>query len=437
MKTFHKGGIHPNPDKITADIPTMPVEAPSVCRLMLSQAIGAPAKPLVKAGDSVTAGQMVAEAGGFVSAPVHTPVSGTVKKIEAIRNPQGMWQDAIIIETATGTQPETKSEAQRQQRTIDEVSPKEIIDIVGRAGIVGLGGATFPTRVKLSVPAGKKAEVIVINGAECEPYLTCDDRLMQEQPDAIVNGTLLIMKATDCPRAIIGIEENKPLAIEAMRHAVRDIPSITVEVLVKKYPQGSEKQLIEATTGRVVPAGGLPIDAGAIVDNVATAAAIADAVLLDLPLTSRIVTVTGPTLKKPGNFLVPLGTPISTLIELAGGLPEDTGKVIGGGPMMGRAMCDLEAPTTKGLSGVLILPHDMSMRKPAGPCIRCARCVSVCPMGLEPYLLMTLGELGRWEEAKARGAANCLECGCCSYTCPAARPLLDYIRLDKMEIRKL
>lgn len=433
MKTFHKGGIHPNPDKLTADIPTMPVAAPAVCRLMLSQAIGAPAKPMVKPGESVTAGQMVAEAGGFVSAPVHTPVSGTVKKIEPVRNPQGLWQDAIIIETAPGENPEE----QRQSRTIDEVSPKEIIDIVGRAGIVGLGGATFPTRVKLSVPSGKKAEVIVINGAECEPYLTCDDRLMQENPKAIVDGTRLIMKATDCQRAVIGIEENKPLAIEAMRKAVRDIPSITVEVLVKKYPQGSEKQLIEATTGRVVPAGGLPIDAGAIVDNVATAAAVADAVLRGLPLTARIVTVTGPTVSKPGNFLVPLGTPVSTLIELAGGLPEDTGKVIGGGPMMGRAMCDLEAPTTKGLSGVLILPRGMSMRAEAGPCIRCARCVSVCPMGLEPYLLMTLGELGRWEEAKARGAANCLECGCCSYTCPASRPLLDYIRLDKMEIRKL
>lgn len=433
MKTFHKGGIHPNPDKLTADIPTMPVAAPAVCRLMLSQAIGAPAKPVVKPGESVTAGQMVAEAGGFVSAPVHTPVSGTVKKIEPVRNPQGLWQDAIVIETAPGEYPEE----QRQSRTIDEVSPKEIIDIVGRAGIVGLGGATFPTRVKLSVPPGKKAEVIVINGAECEPYLTCDDRLMQENPKAIVDGTRLIMKATDCQRAVIGIEENKPLAIEAVRKAVRDIPSITVEVLVKKYPQGSEKQLIEATTGRVVPAGGLPIDAGAIVDNVATAAAVADAVLRGLPLTARIVTVTGPAVSKPGNFLVPLGTPVSTLIELAGGLPEDTGKVIGGGPMMGRAMCDLEAPTTKGLSGVLILPRGMSMRAEAGPCIRCARCVSVCPMGLEPYLLMTLGELGRWEEAKARGAANCLECGCCSYTCPASRPLLDYIRLDKMEIRKL
>ena len=433
MKTFHKGGIHPNPDKLTADMPTMPVAAPAVCRLMLSQAIGAPAKPVVKPGESVTAGQMVAEAGGFVSAPVHTPVSGTVKKIEPVRNPQGLWQDAIIIETAPGEYPEE----QRQSRTIDEVSPKEIIDIVGRAGIVGLGGATFPTRVKLSVPPGKKAEVIVINGAECEPYLTCDDRLMQENPKAIVDGTRLIMKATDCQRAVIGIEENKPLAIEAVRKAVRDIPSITVEVLVKKYPQGSEKQLIEATTGRVVPAGGLPIDAGAIVDNVATAAAVADAVLRGLPLTARIVTVTGPAVSKPGNFLVPLGTPVSTLIELAGGLPEDTGKVIGGGPMMGRAMCDLEAPTTKGLSGVLILPRGMSMRAEAGPCIRCARCVSVCPMGLEPYLLMTLGELGRWEEAKARGAANCLECGCCSYTCPASRPLLDYIRLDKMEIRKL
>lgn len=434
MKTFNKGGIHPDAAKLTADSPTVAVAAPAVVRLMLSQAIGAPAKPVVKPGDTVTAGQMVAEAGGFVSANLHSPVAGTVKKIEPVRNPQGIWQDAIVIETAADAQPQQPADT---GVTVDNADPKQIIDSVHQAGIVGMGGATFPTRVKLSVPAGKKAECIVINGAECEPYLTCDDRLMRERPEAVVEGTRLIMKATGCPRAVIGIEDNKPEAIKAITEAARPYPGIEVVALAKKYPQGSEKQLIYAATGRVVPAGGLPIDAGAIVDNVATAAAVADAVLRGQSLTGRIVTVTGPSLANPGNFYVPLGTPVRDLIEMAGGLPGDTGKVIAGGPMMGRAMSDLDAPSTKGLSGVLVLPESMSARRSEQPCIRCAKCVEACPMGLEPYLLMTLGQLSRWDDSKERGAMNCLECGCCAYTCPASRPLLDYIRLDKMQIRKL
>lgn len=434
MKTFRKGGIHPNPDKITADRPTVNVAPGTTVRLMLSQAIGAPAKPTVKPGDTVEAGQTVAEAGGFVSASIHSPVAGTVKKIEPVRNAQGLWQDAIIIEAAPE---QAEINPQWEPLTYEQATPQQIVDTARRAGIVGLGGATFPTHVKLSVPAGKKAEVIVINGAECEPYLTCDDRLMRERPEAIIEGIRLIMKTTGCPQAVIGIEENKPQAIEAMRNAAQPWPEIKVEVLAKKYPQGSEKQLIAACTGRVVPAGGLPIDAGAIVDNVATAAAVADAVLRGLPLTGRIVTVTGPKLKNPGNFYVPLGTTVDQLLELAGGLPEDTGKIIAGGPMMGRAMSQTDTPSTKGLSGVLVLPRSMSQRSPVQPCIRCARCVDACPMGLEPYLLMTLAELSRWDDSKARGAMNCLECGCCSFTCPSSCPLLDYIRLGKLQIRKL
>lgn len=436
MKTFRKGGIHPDADKITADKPIIPVNPSGTLRLMLSQSIGAPAKAIVKPNDYVTPGQKIAEASSFVSAPVHSPVAGTVKKIENIRNPRGLWQESILIETdmeASHVVPENP----RSREEIEELSADEIIKEIGEAGIVGLGGATFPTRVKLSVPDGKRAEFILLNGAECEPYLTCDDLLMRTNPREIILGTLLIMKATSAPRAIIGIEENKPDAIKALSSVASEYDNIDVVTLKKKYPQGSEKQLIEALTGRRVPPGALPIDAGTIVDNVATAFSIWEAIYLRKPLTHRIVTVTGPSLTAPGNFLAPFGISIQTMIDQAGGLPEDTGKVICGGPMMGQAVADTEAPTTKGTSGILILPADVSERKDSGPCIRCANCVSACPMGLEPYLIMLQAQRSYWEDAKHHDALSCLECGCCSYICPAHRPLLDYIKLAKNRIRTL
>ena len=434
MKTFHKGGIHPDASKLTADVAVVALPAPAEVVLPLAQCIGAPAKPVVKPGDEVTAGQLVAEAGGFVSAPIHTPVAGKVKKIEKVRTPQGLWQDAIIITTdaevpAIAAEPRSKAE-------IEALTPKEIVDIIGQAGIVGLGGATFPTRVKLTPPEGKVADLIVINGAECEPFLTCDDRLMRTEAAGIIEGTRLIMRSVGVSKAVIGIEENKPEAIAAMTAACVQYPDIDVVSLKKKYPQGGEKQLIVALTGREVPMGGLPVDVGCIVDNVATAYAVYQAVALRLPLTARIVTVTGPTLSNPGNFMVPFGTPLQTLVDAAGGLPEDTGKVIAGGPMMGRAISDLSAPSTKGLSGIVVLPESEALRRKSRPCLRCAKCVSACPMGLEPYLLMLYAERSRWEDAAARQAMGCIECGCCSYTCPSDRPLLDYIKLAKINIRK-
>lgn len=435
MKTFRKGGIHPPEYKLTAGRPIVGVPVPPEIRIMLSQCIGAPSRPVVKAGDHVVAGQMIAEAGGFVGAPLHSPVCGTVKKLEPTRTPQGIWQDSIVI-VPDETQEDAIQATPRDEDEIMALSPEEIVVIVGEAGIVGLGGATFPTRVKLSVPKGKKARTVIINGAECEPCLTCDDALMRTEAEAIVKGAFLIMKATGAPEGIIGIEENKPEAIAAMEAAAKTVPAISVCKLKKKYPQGGEKQLIYALTGRIVPAGALPIETGCIVDNVATAFAIYDAVRNRRPLTERIVTVTGPGLSNPGNFLVKNGTPLSALIDFAGGLPEEAGKIIAGGPMMGRAVSTLDATATKGLSGLVVVPADMAERKPSGPCIRCARCVSACPMGLEPYLLMLQAENRVWDDMSAHGVMNCLECGCCSYICPASRPLLDYIKLGKQELRK-
>jgi len=279
-------------------------------------------------------------------------------------------------------------------------------------------------------------DTIIINGAECEPYLTCDDQLMRTGAAEIISGTRLIMRSVSVSRAIVGIEENKPQAIAAMLQAAAQYPDIEVVTLKKKYPQGGEKQLIQALTGREVPAGGLPVDVGCIVDNVATAYAVHQAVIMRLPLTRRIVTVTGPSLQRPGNYLAPFGTPLSALIEAAGGLPEDTGKVIAGGPMMGRAVSCLDAPSTKGTSGILVLPRDMSSRRAAGPCIRCGGCVAACPMGLEPYLLMLHAVHSRWDDARSHGVMNCIECGCCSYSCPSARPILDHIKLAKMNLKK-
>lgn len=435
MRTFRKGGIHPPENKLTAGKPIVEVPVPAELRIMLSQCIGAPAKPLVKPGDRVQRGQKIADAGGFVGAPIHSPANGTVKKIEPTRTPQGIWQDSIVITS----DPEDHAPFAPTPRTPEEVealSPEDIIAIVGEAGIVGLGGATFPTRVKLSVPKGKKATTVIINGAECEPCLTCDDALMRVDADKIVKGALLIMRATGAEETVIGIECNKPEAIRAMTRAAGPYPSLRVEVLKKKYPQGGEKQLIFAVTGKRVPAGALPIETGCIVDNVATAYAIYEAVYNRIPLMERIVTVAGPGLANPGNFLVKNGTPLSDILDFAGGLPEDAGKVVAGGPMMGKAVSALDSPATKGLSGLVVIPETAAKRAKQGPCIRCARCVSVCPMGLEPYLLMLQAEHKVWDGMSEHGVMNCLECGSCSYICPASRPLLDFIKLGKQELRK-
>lgn len=442
LKTFSKGGIHPDPSKITAGMPITPLPSPRMVKVLLSQHIGAPAKCIVKPKQQVAAGEKIGEAQGFVSAPVHSPIAGTVKKIELVRDGQGLWKEAVVIE-ASEENPSfsldfDESTPLRSDEEIKALSPSDITAIVGEAGIVGLGGASFPTRVKLTLPEGKSADTFIINGAECEPFLTCDDALMRAFAPRILEGVALLMRAAGTPRAVVGIEANKPEAIAAMKKAASVYGgSITVEALRTAYPQGSEKQLIYALTRRTVPAGGLPVDAHVIVDNVATAFAVYRAVRFGEPLTRRVATVTGPAMQAPGNYIVCTGMDAASLIEQAGGLPDNTGKIIAGGPMMGRAMCRPDSPLTKSSGGLLVLPADMARRGPTDPCMRCATCISACPMGLEPYLLQTLGEFSRPEDAREAGVLNCLECGSCSYVCPSRRPILDYIRLAKQQVRAL
>lgn len=434
IKTFRKGGIHPDDNKRTSDVKITAPVSPQTLTVLLSQSIGAPAVAEVKAGDKVLAGQLIAKAGGYVSAAIHSPVSGTVKRVTTVRDVAGYPAEAIEIER----DPEqAQAEPLEPMNPEEHYSPADIVARVAACGVVGLGGATFPTAVKLSPGKEYRPEFVIINGAECEPWLTCDDRLMQEHPDEVVRGARWLMKAVKVHTCYIAIEENKPQAIAAMTEAASHHKGVEVVTLKKKYPQGGEKQLIDAVLGRQVPPGALPVYVGAIVDNVATAYAVWQACEKGLPLTSRVVTVTGPDLANPGNFLVEVGTPVSALVEAAGGLPENTGKVISGGPMMGRAMATLDTPTTKGMSGVLVLPESLASRRQPEPCIRCASCVGVCPMGLEPYLLAAQSEQSLWMDTKTHHVADCIECGSCVYTCPASRPLLDYIRLAKREIRKL
>ena len=312
-----------------------------------------------------------------------------------------------------------------------------ILKRITEAGIVGLGGATFPSHVKLTVPRGKKAECLIINGVECEPYLTSDHALMLEKAEEIMVGIQLLMKALHVSKACIGIENNKIDAIEQMQRLALAYEGITVHALKVKYPQGGEKQLIKAITGREVPSGGLPVDVGVVVFNVGTVFAVYEAVQKNKPLIERIVTVTGKNIKQPANFRVRIGTSIASLIEAAGGLPENTGKIIMGGPMMGKALGNTKVPVVKGTSGILIFPAEESSRPVMQPCIRCARCLSVCPMALEPYLLMPLSQQNIFDRLEVEHVMDCVECGSCSYTCPANRPLLDFIRLGKANVGKI
>ena len=439
LKTFGKGGIHIPEYKLTAGSPIIDIPAPREVVVTFSQHIGAMAVCCVKPGEHVKRGQVIAQANGMVSANVHTPITGKVKTIGKWKTALGYTSDTVTI-VASDEDVAFDAENGFVARTDEEVaalSADEIKDIVAEAGIVGLGGATFPTKVKLAPPPGMKAEILILNGAECEPFLTNDHALMLSCPKEIIEGIKFLMRASGVKRAVIGIEDNKRDAIELLKNNLMGETEISVMPLKTKYPQGGEKQLIKAVTGREVPNGALPIAVGAIVQNVATAYAVYRAVKLGEPLISRIVTVTGKDVANPGNFKVYLGTPLKTVIDTAGGVPENTGKIVLGGPMMGRAIVSIDAPTIKGVSGVLMIPEDEAKRGKEEPCIRCAECVKACPMGLEPYLLMPLTENKEWDLLNAHNVRNCIECGCCAYSCPSNRPLLDFIRLGKFKVNEI
>lgn len=424
------GGIHPDDAKLSAGSPIRQLPIPKEVKIPVGQHIGAPAQPVVAVGDVVKVGQLLAQATGFVSANVHSPVSGKVKKIEDFTDANGYAKRGIVIAVDGDEWVDTIDRSPEVKREVS-MAPADIIKRIQEMGIVGMGGATFPAHVKLSLPSGKKCDALIINGVECEPYLTSDHRLMLEHGEEVFVGVRILMLALGVAKAYIGIENNKPDAIAHLTELAKSFEGIVVQPLKLRYPQGGEKQLIDALIGRQVPSGRLPIDVGAVVQNVGTAFAIYEAVQKNKPLVERVVCVTGKTLSQPGNFLVRIGTPVESLIEAAGGMPDDCGKVIGGGPMMGRAYARLDVPVVKGTSGITLLSVADARRKPVLSCIRCAKCVGVCPMGLEPYLLLSLGKAARLDELRAERVMDCIECGSCVFTCPSNRPLLDYIRLGK------
>lgn len=438
IKTFPMGGVHPAENKYTADKPIEKLEVPKQVSIPISQHIGAPAKPVVEQREKVKVGQVIAKSAGFVSANIHATIAGTVAKFDKIMDSTGYKRDAIIIKAGKDEE-EWDDGIDLSTDLISDFSlgREEIIKKIAEAGIVGLGGATFPSHVKLSVPKGRKAEYLILNGVECEPYLTADHRLMLEKGKEIIVGARILMKALDVEKAIIGIEKNKPDAIQKMAELIADEKGISVQPLKVQYPQGGEKQLIKAAINREVPSGGLPIDVGVVVHNVGTAFAVYEAVQKNKPLVERVVTITGKDVKNPLNLLVRIGTPVNALIEAAGGIPENTGKVISGGPMMGKALNSINIPVAKGTSGILLIPNEEAKRGKMKVCIRCSKCVDVCPMGLEPYLLMTLTQKELYDRMEGDKVMDCIECGSCSFVCPSDRPLLDYIRLGKKTVASL
>lgn len=439
LKTFSKGGVHPEENKISHASPIQVQPIPKTVSILLGQHIGKPAAPVVSRGDEVKVGTLIAKADGFVSANIHSSISGKVKKIETILDASGYQKPCITIQSdGEDTWEETIDRTPDIVREIT-LSKEEIIARIAECGIVGMGGATFPTNVKLMPPKDATPECVIINGAECEPYLTADHRTLLERSEEVLIGLQILMKAVDVAKGYVAIENNKRDAIDKLTQLAANMPGIEIVPMKVKYPQGGEKQLIDTVLKRRVASGKLPVTEGAIVQNVGTALAVYEAVQKHKPLIERVVTVTGKAVKHPCNLLARIGTPISELIETAGGMPETTAKLISGGPMMGKAVISDEIPVAKGTSGVLMLLAEDTKRRPMRNCIRCAKCVGACPMGLNPAFLMRDTVYKDWEALEANHVYDCIECGSCSFICPANRPLLDHIRIGKgrvMAIRR-
>ncbi len=447
LRTFKIGGVHPPENKLTSGKAIVDLPLPQQVAIPVSQHIGKPAEVVVERGAEVKVGTLLAKASGFISAPVHSSVSGKVKKIDTVVDAQGYRRQAVLIAVEGD---EWEPHIDTTEDLIEEItaSPEEIVSAIAEGGVVGAGGATFPTAVKYSIPEGKSVDTLIINGVECEPYLTTDHRLMLEDAEELIVGTRILMKALGVHQGWIGIENNKPDAIEHLGKVLQEkssagaIPEGTIQVLPLqvKYPQGGEKQLIKAATGREVPSGRLPLDVGCVVSNVSTTIAVYRAVQKKRPFIDRIVTVTGKQLVaagQGGNFRVRIGTPVQVLVDAVGGMPEGTGKVVMGGPMTGKSITSFDVPVTKGSGGLIFIDQSEARRLEVHNCIRCSRCVGVCPMGLEPYLLEKLVQAERWEDAEREGVMDCIECGSCNFTCPSNRPILDWIRLGKAQVGAL
>ena len=427
-----KGGVHVSHNKEMTERKSLEyAKEPDVVYIPLHQHIGAPCQALVNVGDRVKMGQKIGQAEAFVSTPIHSSVSGLVKSIININTPTGMNAKTIVIESDKKNE---RDENFKSKRNVDELTSEEILGIIKEMGITGMGGAGFPTHVKLSPPPEKTIDIAIINGAECEPFLTADHRLMLEMPEKIITGLKAIMKALKVEIGYIGIEDNKMDAVKVLRSLVKPEDNIKVVTVKAKYPQGDEKRLIDAITGRKVPSGGLPMDVGCVVDNAGTAKAIAEAITEGKPLYERVVTVTGKGIKEPKNLIAKIGTPFKELIEQCGGFNGSPGKIIMGGPMMGLSQFSIDVPIIKGTSGILVLTEEEVKSQKISPCIKCGKCLEVCPVHLQPLYISAYALKDKFEEAEKYGALDCVECGACSYICPSKRPLVESIRFAKREI---
>ena len=442
-KTFSIGGVHPDDKKISAGCAIEVLPTPKKVYISMAQHLGGPAKATVAAGDKVKTGQVIGEPTGFISAFVHSSVTGTVKSVGLRKDLAGIPVIHVEIDVEDDEWMDGIDTTDTIVREIPQ-DTKFILDRIRNNGVVGLGGATFPTNVKLCPPPDKKADILILNGAECEPYLTSDYRIMLEKSEQIVIGAALMKHVLGVERVVIGIEENKPEAIAKMKEAVASLAAVTagysgieVMTLKKKYPQGGEKQLIDAVTHRQVKSMGLPIDVGVVVQNVATSLAVYEAVQKNKPLIDNTITVTGECFPKQSNLLVRVGTPLSYIVDWLGGIPETAAKAVSGGPMMGKAIANMDAATLKGTSSILFLTEEQTKRKPETNCIRCGKCAEACPMGLEPFLLNKLAKNRMYDELEENAVQDCIECGCCLYSCPANIPLLDIIRIAKGDVIRI